>query len=186
MYNSLDDIDFDLMWKVSVPLCTWWMLSMLAVGARLRHRHFDLSTASIRNHVGITEDMALFKTSTATAKAEDVNTHNTFRQNSCWCDFDRFVLLTLEAIGYALSSLFYFCRWRRDKLERKRTALMIGEIFFEIQPFFAMLVWAIAVLCVRGGLAFGLLLLFVGQPSILLLWYAFAWRAAGWDYRNMV
>lgn len=183
MSLSLDDVDVDLMWQVSLPFSVWWSCGMLAVAIRLSHRDFDISLASIRAQVGIMEINYEIKKTLSTDETKKTNSSESF---SLFENVDFFVLKATQFIGFGISTCLYCYRRNRDKREHRRTSMVLGELFLQIQPFVVMLLWGITVLSIKGGILFGLLLLFVGEPMILLLWLTCAWRETGFNYQSVV
>lgn len=184
MYVSLDDVDVDLMWQVSLPFSVWWICSLIAVAIRLSHRNFDFSLAGIRAHVAITEiDSERRKNLVSTKSATSIYLKSSF---SLFENVDYFVFKMMQCFGFSMSAVLFCFKRNRDQREHRRTSMELGEIALQIQPLFVMFLWGIIVLTIQGGVLFGLLLLFVGQPMTGLLWLLLAWEEAGWSRQNLV
>lgn len=167
-------VDTSTTWAISVPMFLWWSSACAAACKRLEGRHWGVSLGAVRAHVARTEiahaaTLAGARSHALTRSKEEHVAAFIYKAMICFG--------SLLAMPIALGA---------SSWQRRRMACVFGEIFTQLQPFVVLLVWGVAMLTVRGGLRFGLMLLTVGQATTVLLWLLGKWRSVGWSQPGLV
>jgi hypothetical protein len=186
---TVDSIDVNRLWYIGVPFAIWWIASMTCVIVRLQDRNYDLSLAGIRAHVAKIEVETYIIVLQKKLKLSSAAVNG---------DEDRALIdlraLCVEWVGTFFNRIVNWLRYVRSHEsavyapeEKKRTSLLFGEMYLQVQPLFILFVWGLVVICtVNGGLLFGLSLWMIGIPLSFILWMMFVMREYGWNYEVTV
>ena len=177
--NLGSDLDTATLWALT-PLFFWWLASLPYAQWRLRRRRYRLSLAAIRAQIA-RKELSQAKYQESSSKSEQTgNTLGNSTSNSSY-EYDRTdssassvsrrkascggglqnALTRIVQCGFVVSGwwLLYATPailWSRGRswAQRRRVALLLAEVFAQVQPLLAMSCWGIAVVTgVRGGLA---------------------------------
>jgi len=167
-------VDTSTTWAVCVPMFLWWSLACAAASMRLEQRHWGISLGAVRAHVARFENA--HAAALSGARLHDLPSSNEERVAA-------FIYKAMISCG---SLLAVPIAPGASSWQRRRMALIVGEIFAQLQPCIVLMVWGATMLTVRGGLRFGLMLLTVGQATTVLLWLLGKWRSVGWSQPGLV